>query len=112
MLIPPKNDIEYSRNRLISILASRRLIFNPYSVSDKSLLKIVYNASWGNEFNITQAVVMNFTRLRSFDNWRKFDGIYARVGNSCDEVLTYSTQYVYIWNNCKRYHKSRKVYSG
>lgn len=95
MLVPPRNDLEYSRQRLINILSSSRLRFNPYSVSDKRLIEIVRASGWGDEFDITQAVIMTFTRLRNTNNWKKFDGIYATIGNSTDEVFIPSNTFIF-----------------
>ena len=79
MYVPPRNDPDYSNHRLREILARKRLRFNPYTVSDKRLMDIVNIARWGDEYDITQAVVLEFTRLREVSGWREFDGIYMRV---------------------------------
>ena len=61
MYVPPRNDPDYSHHRLREILARKRLRFNPYTVSDKRLMDIVNVARWGDEYDITQAVVLEFT---------------------------------------------------
>ncbi len=81
----PRNDPEYSLERLNGILGSGRLRFNPYSVSDRRLLEIAALAPWGGQLDITQAVTLHFTRLRETKDWRKFDGIFFRVGNTKGE---------------------------
>lgn len=82
-----RNDVEYSRRRLDLILSRRRLIFNPYTVSDKRLMEIVEQGSWGDEYDVTQIVTLTFTRLRERNDWRRFDGIFFRVGNDTSEGL-------------------------
>lgn len=80
--IPPKNDVEYSMHRLDSILSRRRLIFNPYTVSDSRLMEIVRSMTWGDDYDITEMTVMKFTRLRPIKDYREFDGIFMTVGPS------------------------------
>lgn len=75
MLYPPKNDLEYSQRRLDLILNRRRLRFNPYKVSDRKLLDYAWEGTWGEPEDLTQMVVMTFTRLREVDDYRKFDGV-------------------------------------
>lgn len=87
MYLPPRNDLEYSQRALDAILSSRRLIFNPYTVSDSRLIGIVENSTWGGRYDITQAVVMTFTRLRRVAGPKEFDGIYFRLGLSPSESL-------------------------
>lgn len=83
--IPPKNDVEYSMHRLDSILSRRRLIFNPYTVSDSRLMEIVRSMTWGDDYDITEMTVMKFTRLRPIKDYREFDGIFMTVGPSSYE---------------------------
>ncbi len=85
MYVPPRNDPEYSLERLNGILSRGRLRFNPYSVSDRRLIEIVESVGWGDRLDITQIVMLYFTRLRETRDWRKFDGIYFRVGNTRGE---------------------------
>lgn len=87
MITAPRNDPEYSLMRLNGIMSRKRLKFNPYTVSDKRLLEIVESVGWGGPLDITQMVVLRFTRLRETADWRKFDGIYMTVGNSTEEVF-------------------------
>lgn len=87
MYVPPKNDLEYSRQRLDRIMGSARLRFNPYRVSDERLLEIVDAGYWGDEYDLTQILTMTFTRLREVNDSRKFDGIYMRIGLQEEEVF-------------------------
>ncbi len=87
MLGHPKNDPVYSQQRLDGIMGRRRLSFNPYSVSDRRLLEIAESTGWGNLPDITQIVILHFTRLREASDWRKFDGVYIRLGNSSEEIF-------------------------
>lgn len=82
-----KNDLEYSISRLDGILSRRRLRLNPYAVSDKRLLEMVYDSGWGDDMDITQMVVMRFTRLRPFKDGQSYDGIYFCLGRSDKEVF-------------------------
>lgn len=86
----PHNDLDNSRRRLDRFLSSRRLIFNPYSVSDRRLMDIVSRTGWGDEYDLVQAVVMNFTRLRHVKGIYEFDGIYATVGGYQGEVFIHT----------------------
>lgn len=85
MHLPPRNDLEYSRQALNAILSSRRLIFNPYSVSDALLMEMVWNSPWGGRYDLTQAVIMTFTGLRGIPGPKEFDGIYFKLGLSPNE---------------------------
>lgn len=87
MYLQPKNDIEYSRKRLDAIMSRKRLKFNPYTVSDEKLLEMVYSIGWGNLFDITEMVIVNFTRLRKVNDYRKFDGIYMTIGTTSEEIF-------------------------
>lgn len=87
MYIIPKNDLEHSRAALDSILSSRRLIFNPYSVSDRRLWEIVWKSGWGEKYDLTEAVMLRFSRLRLVRDYREFDGIFMCVGLSNYEVF-------------------------
>lgn len=89
----PLNDLQNSRQRLERILSSRRLIFNPYTVSDQRLMEIVSKAGWGNEDDIVEAVVMTFTRLRTVPDVRGFDGVYAKIGQCQDETFIHAGTY-------------------
>lgn len=91
----PLNNLENSTMRLNAFLSSRRLIFNPYSVSDRNLLRIVHRSGWGGEFDIVQAVVMTFTRLRPVTGVREFDGIFFRLGEDPTESFIYSSAFTY-----------------
>ncbi|MDE6207711.1 MAG: hypothetical protein K2M55_07875, partial [Muribaculaceae bacterium] len=72
------------------ILNRRRLWFNPYSVSDARLIEIVSQAWWGSELDITQAVIVRFTRLRPTGDVRQFDGIYMQVGKHPEEIFIHN----------------------
>ncbi len=87
MYYPPKNDPEYSLMRLNRIMGRRRLSFNPYTVSDRRLIEIAETAGWGNLFDITEIVILQFTRLRERSDYRKFDGIFMRVGRDEEEIF-------------------------
>ncbi len=87
MYVPPKNDPEYSWMRLNGILGRRRLSFNPYTVSDYRLLEIARTTGWGNDFDITQILILNFIRLHETGNYRRFDGIFVTVGESQQEIF-------------------------
>lgn len=95
MYIPPKNNPEFSQMRLNGILGRRRLIFNPYTVSDRRLLEIAETTNWGNDFDITQIVIMHFTRLRETGDFRKYDGIFMRLGRTPEEVFISSAALAY-----------------
>lgn len=71
--------------RLDAILSRRRLIFNPYTVSDSRLIEIVRSLPWGGEYDITEMTVMKFTRLRPTKDYREFDGIFMKTGVSTYE---------------------------
>ncbi len=85
MMVAPRDDAEYSLQRLRGILGRRRLAFNPYTVSDRRLLELVETVGWGNDLDITQMVILQFTRLRETADRRNFDGIHFRLGNDADE---------------------------
>lgn len=87
MLMQPRNDVAYSKAWLDAVLKRRRLCFNPYSVSDSRLLEIAHTTGWGNQYDFTQIVTVHFTRLREAAQWRQFDGIFMRVGESQQEVF-------------------------
>lgn len=89
MLKATLTDSDFSQERLDSIMSRRRLTFNPYTLSDKRLLDLVLSTGWGNEIDIVQTVILHFTRLRPVSNFRKFDGIYFRIGNSKQEYFMY-----------------------
>lgn len=83
----PLNDLENSRRRLDLIMGCRRLSFNPYSVSDERLLDIVASAGWGGAYDITQVVMLRFTRMQSILKSSKQDGVFMKVGRSEEEVF-------------------------
>lgn len=87
MRFAAKNDPEYSRQRLECILNRRRIRFNPYKVSDKQLLEYAWQGRWGEPDDLTQMVIITFTRLREINNGREFDGIYFRVGRDEEEFF-------------------------
>lgn len=87
MFLRPKNDVELSRRQLEVILGRRRLRFNPYKVSDKQLIEYAWQGAWGDAFDLTQMVIMTFTRRQTVDDYRKVLGIYARIGRSENEIL-------------------------
>ena len=87
MYVPPRNNLEYSRMRLDMIMGRRRLSFNPYTVTDSRLLDIVSKVGWGNQWDITQMTIITFTRLRTVNDYRRFDGIFMRVANNAEEVF-------------------------
>lgn len=93
--IRPLDNLEHSRMRLNGFLSSRRLVFNPYSVSDRNLLRIVHRSGWGGEFDIVQTVVMTFTRLRPVADVREFDGIFFRLGEDLAESFIYTSAFTY-----------------
>lgn len=93
--ISPLDNLEHSLMRLNGFLSSRRLIFNPYSVSDRKLLNIVERTGWGGEFDIVQTVVMTFIRLRRVADVREFDGIFFRLGEDPKESFIYSSAFTY-----------------
>ncbi len=95
MWTPPKNDIGYSSERLRRILNGGRLRFNPYLVSDARLLEIVNSTGWGNECDITEIVVLRFTRLQKTEDWRNFTGIFMQMGNSAEEVFINKSSFIY-----------------
>lgn len=67
------------------ILGRRRLRFNPYKVSDRQLLAYAMDGRWGSTDDLTQMVVMTFTRMNEVSDYRRYDGIYYRIGNAEDE---------------------------
>lgn len=83
----PKNDLSYSKKRLETILSRRRLLFNPYAVSDKRLIELLPTVGWGNEFDLTQLVILKFTRLRMEPKGRFPGGIFMDVGNLYADVF-------------------------
>lgn len=87
MYFPPRNDREFSQKRLDEILSRERLTFNPYKVSDRRLLEIAETMDCGDQLDITQIVIVHFTRLRETMDYRKYDGILMRVGNRPEEVF-------------------------
>lgn len=91
----PLNDLEHSRQQLDGILSSRRLIFNPYTVSDQRLLQIVEHAGWGGRYDLVEAVVMTFTRLRPVKGPREFDGIFVKVGLDDNEAFIHASTFIY-----------------
>lgn len=95
MYVPPRNDLAYSKERLEKLLSSRRLIFNPYKVSDEQLLEICQNADWGGENDLTDSVIVNFTKFRETGDARKFDGVYMTVGRDPEEVFIHASIFLY-----------------
>lgn len=87
MRFKAKNDLEYSKQRLETLLSRRRIRFNPYKVSDKQLLEYAWQGRWGEPDDLTEMVIITFTRLREINNGREFDGIYFRVGRSEEEFF-------------------------
>lgn len=83
----PKDDLAYSMARLDRIMGRRRLSLNPYTLSDRRLMELARSTGWGNAYDITQFVILTFTRLREAPDWRPFDGIYMRVGEAPEEVF-------------------------
>ena len=86
MYYPPKNNLEYSQQRLDGILSRRRLCFNPYTVSDERLLEIAQTTGWGGDLDITEIVTLHFTRMREVKDFRQYDGIYMTIGESREEI--------------------------
>ncbi len=96
MIFPPRNDLEYSQKALNAILSRKRLIFNPYTISDSNLLKLVNNASWGDKYDITQAVILTFTRLNYKDRRQEtIDRIYFRLGSNDKESFIPASWIIY-----------------
>lgn len=105
----PRNDLEYSQSRLDRLLSSRRLIFNPYTVSDRRLLYIIERTEWGDEFDLVQAVVMTFARLRTVNDYRGYDGIYAKVGPYDGEAFIYASSMAYGVTADDSLHRERSM---
>lgn len=87
MFIKPKNDLGFSLNRLDKIMSRRRLSLNPYAFSDRRLLEIAMSTDWGSQIDITEIVIMKFTRLRRAQNLYGYDGIYFQRGNCEEEIF-------------------------
>lgn len=105
----PLDNLENSQMRLNRILSSRRLIFNPYSVSDKRLMEIVECSGWGDEFDIVQAAMLTFTRLRPVADIRKFDGIFCRLGQDPGEAFIYSSSFTNAPTAFDTLHQERSM---
>ena len=69
------------------ILAKPLLRLNPYRFSDDKLLEMAWQGYWGDEHDLTQMVVMTFTRIKETSSYPFYEGIYMRVGRSTDEIL-------------------------
>lgn len=87
MFIEPKNDLEFSLFRLDKIMSRRRLSINPYTFSDSRLLEIAMKTGWGSPLDITEIVIMKFTRLRAASNLLGYDGIYFQRGDCEEEIF-------------------------
>ena len=104
--------------RLDAILSRRRLIFNPYTVSDSRLIEIVRSLPWGGEYDITEMTVMKFTRLRPTKDYREFDGIFMKTGVSTYERFIHCAiaQYGITANDTvsreRLYLGKRKIYNA
>lgn len=80
-------DTQECRRGLELMLAKPMLRFNPYRVSDEKLVEMAWQGYWGDEYDLTQMVVMTFTRIKETSSYPYYEGIYMRVGRSEDEVL-------------------------
>lgn len=78
-------DPEASQEGLEKMLAKPLLRFNPYRVSDETLLALAWQGTWGDEYDLTQMVVMRFGALRSTQRDPYYDGIFVRVGRGGEE---------------------------
>lgn len=86
--------VEEGMARLEAIMTRRCLRLNPYAISGKRLLEIVYNSCWGDDADITQMVVLRFTRLKR-GLLDRVEGIYMRVGPCEDEVFVPAWAFLY-----------------
>lgn len=68
-------------------MGRRRLRFNPFRVSDRQLLEYAWQGRWGEPDDLTQMVIMAFTRMREVEDCRKYDGLYVRIGDSEEEIF-------------------------
>lgn len=83
------NDIEYSKMRLEKILASQKLNYNPYKVSDKELIQTFNSFTWGNSFEITDCVIVSFKEIRRLEWINPFDALVYTLGSwSNEEVIS------------------------
>lgn len=81
------NDLEYSRMRLEKILSSRKLNYNPYEVSNEELIQTFNSFTWGNSFEITDSVIMNFTEIRKLEWINSFEALVYTLGSWSDEHI-------------------------
>ena len=81
------NEIEYSKMRLEKILASHKLNYNPYEVSNEELIQTFNTYTWGNSFEITDCVIMVFKELRKCEWINPFDAIVYTLGTSSYENI-------------------------
>lgn len=105
----PRDDEEYSRDRLARILRRRRLNFDPYSVDDERLLELIRNVGWGNQYDIVQMTTVRFTRLRHKDDDRGFDGVYMCVSASDEEIFLHLNPFLYAITAADTLQQTRSI---
>lgn len=81
------NDIEYSKMRLEKILASHKLNYNPYKVSDKELIQTFNTYTWSNSFEITDCVIISFKEIRRLEWINPFDALVYTLGSWSNEQI-------------------------
>lgn len=86
---------EASHQGLETMLAKPLLRFNPYRVSDDELLSMARQGKWGDEYDLTQMVIMKFGALRSIDRSPYYDGIYVRIGMDENEIFLSRSRLLY-----------------
>ena len=117
MKVLPKNDLAYSMMRLERFLRSRRLIFNPYTVSDSRLIEIAEHAELGDWFDLTDFAILRFTHLLKVNDVRELVGVFFTVGKGQREVYLPARQIIYgitASDSCRQVRSTlgkRKLYN-
>ena len=81
------NKLEYSKMRLKNILASQKLNYNPYKVSDKELIQTFNSFTWGNSFEITDCVIISFKEIRRLEWINPYDALVYTLGSWSNEQV-------------------------
>lgn len=80
-------DADSYLERLERFLSDRCLLFNPYSVSDRSLWDGIMKMRWRGDFSLTQMVFLKFLGIKTDGTgfWTQKHVIFS-IGDSSDEV--------------------------
>ncbi len=103
-------DPVYSQQALERMLGKPLLRLNPYRISDTDLLEIAWNGNWGDEFDLTQMVILTFTRRRETPKEPFYDGLYVKLGRSDEEIFIPRSRLIHRATALDTLHQVRNLY--